>query len=219
MLYVIALFVLVGVGYVAVANVTVCLTTKPYRLQPDDVTQGADCILVLGCLVHGEHPSGFLADRLERAYQLYSAGVAPKLLLSGDNGQVEYNELQAMYTYMIQRGVPEGDIFLDYAGFNTYNSARRARDIFLVRSCVVVTQGFHLPRAVYDLRAMGIDAVGVEAMPRVNPRSLNLKNTLRETAGRSKDFIYAGLIQPQPVFGGAVHDIGGDGRSTHDGVN
>jgi len=205
-----------GVLYFALANAVVIGTTAQYRLTAEGAAEAdlqADCILVLGCRVYNDTPSVLLSDRLAMGLALYQAGVAPKLLLSGDNGQVEYNEPQAMYLYMKNHGVPEEDIFLDYAGFDTYSSARRARDVFGVRSVVVVTQEFHLARAVYDLRALGIEAHGVPA--RQGNYVISRYNDLREMAGRAKDFPVAGLIRPLPAFLGESIDIHGDGRVTH----
>jgi len=102
-----------------------------------------------------------LADRVDAAVALYRSKKTGKLLFSGDNSRPDYNEVGAMEKYAVERGVPQTDITLDYAGFDTYDSCYRARAIFGVRSAVLVTQRYHLPRAVYDCTKLGIDAVGV----------------------------------------------------------
>lgn len=113
-----------------------------------------------GILTDGT-PSAMLADRVDAAIALYRAGKVRKLLFSGDNSRVDYDEVGSMRKYAVERGVPKSDITLDYAGFDTYDSCYRARKIFGITSAVLVTQRYHLPRAVYDCTRLGIDAVGV----------------------------------------------------------
>lgn len=104
-----------------------------------------------------------LADRVATAADLYHAGKVQKLLFSGDNRFVNYNEPRAMMNYALQLGVPEEDIVLDYAGRRTYDSCYRAREIFGVERAIVVTQRFHVPRALYLCRNLGVDAVAILA--------------------------------------------------------
>jgi SanA protein len=107
--------------------------------------------------------SAMLQDRVETAVQLYQAGKVQKLLLSGDNRFVDYNEPKRMMDYVLNRGVPAEDIQLDYAGRRTYDTCYRAKAIFQLQSAVLVTQDFHLPRALFTCRSLGIEAVGVRA--------------------------------------------------------
>lgn len=106
-------------------------------------------------------PTPMLADRVDAAVRLYRLGKVDKLLFSGDNSRPDYNEVGAMLKYAVAQGAPPSAITLDYAGFDTYDSCYRARTIFGVASAVLVTQRYHLPRAVYDCRRLGIDAVGL----------------------------------------------------------
>ncbi|MBQ3185890.1 MAG: YdcF family protein, partial [Firmicutes bacterium] len=116
------------------------------RIEPE-------CIMVLGASVHPDGtPSPMLEDRLEAGIELYNRGVAPKLLLTGDNGQIEYNEVEAMKNYAVNAGVPEEDIFLDHAGFSTYDSVYRASYVFGVESMVAVTQEYHLFRTLHGCK-------------------------------------------------------------------
>lgn len=108
-------------------------------------------------------PTPVLRDRVETAAELYFAGKVEKLLMSGDNSRQDYNEPQAMRDYAISLGVPDAVIALDYAGRRTYDTCYRARDIFGIRSAILVTQSFHLPRAIYTCNALGIKATGVPA--------------------------------------------------------
>lgn len=157
----------------------------------------AQCIMVLGAAVNfnGE-PSPVLKDRLDIGIKLYNAGYAPKILLTGDNGQVEYNEVEGMKAYILNQGVPEGDIVLDHAGFSTYESIHRARSIFEVDRMIVVTQKFHVYRALYGAERMGIYALGVVPRNEVFGYS---KNKGREMLARDKDFIMW-MYKPEPTF-------------------
>lgn len=150
-------------------------------------------------------PSGMLADRIDGAMALLRAGRVRALLFTGDNGTVEYNELAAMLHYALEHGAPRGAITMDFAGFDTFDSCYRARAIFGVKAAVLVTQGFHLPRAVYLCRAMGIDAVGL-AEPdwsKYEPRMM-LGLTLREWLARTRAVIDVALHRRAPLLGPPV---------------
>lgn len=171
-----------------------------------------DCILVLGAGVHDDGtPSDMLTDRLETGIALYKAGVAPKLLMSGDHGRVDYDEVNVMRQYALDRGVPEEDVFMDHAGFSTYESMYRARDVFACRRIIVVTQSYHLYRALYVANALGLEAEGVSADIRTY-RGQVIRD-LREAAARAKDFLYT-VFQPAPTYLGDVIPISGSGTAT-----
>jgi vancomycin permeability regulator SanA len=156
-----------------------------------------DAILVLGAGVEPNgKPTPMLASRLETAADLYRAGAAPVVLASGDNSRAEYNELAAMHRAELAAGVPAGDVYLDYAGFSTYESMYRARDVFGARRILVVTQSYHLPRALHDAEALGLDAYGVAAAAH---RTGQTKRDLREYLARLKDWGY-GVVKPDPTF-------------------
>lgn len=124
--------------------------------------QGPRVALVLGAQVHPDgRPSRFLRGRLDRAVELHRAGLVDVLLVSGDNGSDHYDEPTAMKRYLVEAGIPPEDVVADFAGFDTYDSCVRARRIFGVEEVVVVSQGYHLPRAVTTCRLVGVDAVGV----------------------------------------------------------
>lgn len=107
--------------------------------------------------------SAVLRDRMETAIALYESGQVQKILVSGDNREANYNEPGAMMAYAIQRGVPQADVQPDYAGLRTYDTCYRAKHIFQVESAVLITQDFHLPRALFTCNALGIKAIGVTA--------------------------------------------------------
>lgn len=174
-----------------------------------------DCILVLGCGVKPDGtPSDRLYDRVKVGVDLYFAGVAPKILMSGDHGQENYDEVSAMLALAVELGVPEEDVFLDHAGFSTYESIYRADYIFDCDSMVIVTQEYHLYRALHIAERFGIEAHGVSADLR--SYSKMLYHNTRETLARCKDFFYA-LTKPEPTYLGDKVDLSGDGRVTHEG--
>jgi SanA protein len=143
-------------------------------------------------------PSAVLEDRVRTAADLYRAGTVRKLLLSGDNSRKEYDEASAMKRLAIEAGVAERDLVLDYAGFRTYDTCYRARDIFGVRAAVLVTQRYHLPRALYLANELGIDAVGVEADRRAYVWGRAYR--LREVAACVLAWIDVHLTRPKPHF-------------------
>lgn len=123
----------------------------------------AEAVAILGASVVDGAPSAALAARADTAIEIYRAGKARKILITGDTGDRYYDEVGAVLTYLTERGIPQKDIYLDRAGFDTYSSIYRARYIFGARTLLIATQDFHLPRAVFLARAMGIDASGVVA--------------------------------------------------------
>lgn len=134
--------------------------------------------VVLGAMVYHGKLSSVLQGRVDSAIALYKAGKVKKLLMTGDNGMLQYDEVTPMKRYAVEHGVPETDVVRDYAGFRTFDSAYRAKHVFRIDRAVFVTQDFHLPRAVYLARHVGIDAVGYVApdnMAKSTLRSLQLR--------------------------------------------
>lgn len=175
---------------------------------------GAECILVLGAGVRPDGtPSLMLRDRLDRGIQLYNAGVAPKLLLSGDNGQENYDEVNAMKQYVLGKGIPAEDIFLDHAGFSTYESLYRAKAIFQVEKVVVITQKYHLYRSLYIAKQLGLEAHGVQADG--DNYAGQSSRDVREFLAKNKDFFVV-IFKPKPTYLGDQIPISGDGRITFD---
>jgi vancomycin permeability regulator SanA len=154
-----------------------------------------------------------LQDRVNIAVQLVNKGVSDRILMSGDHGKVEYDEVNSMMQYSIDKGMDENKVFLDHAGFSTYESMYRARDVFACKKIVIVTQGFHLYRAVYDARALGLEAYGVASDSRDYGDQDPLY--LREDLARCKDFIYC-IFQPEPTYLGSCIPIYGDSSATKD---
>lgn len=147
-----------------------------------------DCIMVLGAGVRPDgSPSPMLQERLDRGIELYWAGVAPKILMSGDNqsDRETYNEVENMRRYAIAQGVPSADIFCDHAGICTYDSAYRLFHVFGAQRAVVVSQQYHLYRALYDCKSFGIECVGVPADREEYPVKLFYR--VREAVARISD--------------------------------
>lgn len=156
-----------------------------------------DCIIVLGAMVFKDgSPSAILRERLDKGIELYKAGVSDKLLMSGDNGQKQYNEVVPMMEYAIEKGVPQDDIYLDYAGFSTYESMYRLRDIFEVDSAVVVTQQYHLYRALFIGDNLDINISGVAAADKKNGQ---LSRDIREIFARVKSFFLV-VFDADPTY-------------------
>lgn len=166
---------------------------------PDDTRPVA---IVFGAgLSRGGGPSAVLYDRVVTAVELYNAGKVRKLLLTGDNRFENYSEPEAMRLLALELGVPEGDLVLDFAGRRTYDSCYRARAIFGLTRAVLVTQRFHLDRALYLASSMGIDAVGVVADRRDYPTGHAASWYLRETLATAGAVVDITVRRPKPVLG------------------
>ncbi len=173
-----------------------------------------DCILILGAGVwENDTPSPMLHDRLEQGIALYKAGVSDRLLMSGDHGRVDYDEVNVMKQYAIDQGIPSENIFMDHAGFSTYESMYRARDIFQAKKMVVITQGYHMYRALYDGKGLGLDVYGVSSDPR--KYAGQSYREAREVLARCKDFFYV-LMKPKPTYLGEAIPVSGNGDLTND---
>ena len=176
--------------------------------------QDVDCIMVLGCGVRPDgSPSGMLNDRLVQGVSLYKEDVSDRLLMSGDHGRVNYDEVNLMKQFAIDRGVPSENIFMDHAGFSTYDSVYRAKEIFCAKKVIIVSQKYHLPRALYVAEKLGLDAYGVAAAD-VSYRGQGYREA-REMLARAKDFCNAALKRKPRLLGDAI-PVSGNGDSTND---
>ena len=195
-------------------NVFTVISTQDRIITESEATNtGAQCILVLGAGVWGDRPSPMLEDRLLQGIQLYNTGASDRLLVSGDHGSDEYDEVNIMKKYAIDRGVPSEHIFMDHAGFDTYNSIYRARDIFQAQKLIIVTQKYHLYRALYIADSLGLNAYGVASDPRIYTGQI--ARDMREVLARIKDFATT-VIKPQPYYLGAAIPVTGNGDVTND---
>lgn len=173
-----------------------------------------DCILVLGCGVRADgSPSDMLHDRLRRGVELYEAGAAPKLLMTGDHGRKNYDEVDVMKSFAVDAGIPSEDVFMDHAGFSTYESMYRAKEIFQAKKIIIVTQQYHLYRAIYIAESLGMEAYGVASDYRTY--SGQTARDVREILARVKDF-GTSILKPKPTYLGDAIPIWGDGNLTND---
>lgn len=188
-------------------------TTKRQILTADQAAaHPADAILVFGCGVYADgSPTPMLEERVKKGVELYRKGAAPKILLSGDHGQKHYDEVHAMKELTLSLGVPEEDIFLDHAGFDSWSSLRRAKEIFGAKSLVLVSQRYHLYRCLYLSKALELEAVGTAADLRRH--SNQAARDLREVLATGKAFFTA-VFKPLPEIMGTAIDLKGDGRSS-----
>lgn len=177
-------------------------------------TIDADCILVLGAGVWRDgKPSPMLEDRLMQGILLYEKGASDRLLMSGDHGSKEYDEVNVMKQFAIDRGIASEHIFMDHAGFSTYESLYRARDIFKTDKIIIVTQKYHLYRALYIAGKLGLEAYGVASDQRLHAGQ-GIRD-FREMLARVKDFFNV-IIEPKPTFLGEAIPVSGDGNLTND---
>lgn len=206
---------LVGVLALAGINLWVTESVRGCILTQDQAAElDADCIVVLGCQVRSDGtPSHMLEDRLKRGVALYELGASSKILMSGDHGTKGYDEVNTMKAYAIEAGIPTEDIFMDHAGFSTYETIYRAKEIFGAKKIIVVTQQYHLFRAMYIAEAMGLEVYGVAADYR--SYSGQFSRDVREVLARIKDFGMT-IFWPEPTYLGEAIPISGSGELTHD---
>ena len=176
--------------------------------------EDVDCIIVLGCQVRDDGTlSHMLRDRLMRGLEVYHAGAAPKLLMSGDHGRKEYDEVNAMKQYAIENGVPSEHVFMDHAGFSTYETVYRAKEIFEADKVIIITQEYHLYRALYIADKLGLEAYGVSAD--LNKYAGQSMRDFREVLARCKDWAMC-IFKPEPTYLGESIPVNGNGDVTND---
>ena len=208
------IIIIISIIIVLTINFYVKLSTKKQILKIEEANiKDIDCILVLGAGVWGENPSPMLEDRLLRAIELYKNGVSSKIIMSGDHGREDYDEVNIMKNFAIEKGVPSEDIFMDHAGFSSYESIYRAKEIFDCKKIIVVTQNYHLYRALYIANQLGVEAYGVGSDQRQYVGAAYRE--LREILARDKDFIKC-IFKPKPTFLGDTIPVSGNGDMTND---
>lgn len=202
--------IVLGINLWVTGSVKDRILTQEQASQLEDV----DCIIVLGCLVRDDGTlSHMLEDRLKQGVALYDLDAAPKLLMSGDHGRTGYDEVDAMKRYAVNAGVASDAVFMDHAGFSTYETLYRAKEIFCADKVIIVTQGYHLYRALYIAKALGIEAYGVPSDYRTYAGQLS--RDIREVLARTKDFAYT-IFKPEPTYLGETIPIWQSGELTHD---
>lgn len=186
------------------------LSTRDHRYAADDVPATRVAIVFGAGLRNSGEPSPMLEDRISLAAALYKDRRVSHLLMTGDHGTTAHDEVKVMHDRAVELGVPTEDITLDHAGFDTYDSCYRAEAIFGVEEAVLVTQRFHLARAIYTCRQLGIDAVGVGAEDWGNyPTDMPLYE-VREIGSTLKALVELHVIRPRPKFLGPDEPIAPD---------
>ena len=188
-LVIILFFILIGINFLVVCS-TSSRIVKSEELKEEE---NIDAILILGAGIWGNKPSHMLEDRLLEGINLYNKNISNNIIMSGDHGKVDYDEVNLMKKFAIEKGVLSEDVFMDHAGFSTYESLYRAKEIFGAKKIVIVTQKYHLYRALYVARSLGIEAYGVASNPR--DYAGQIVRDLREVLARDKDF-FTSIIKP-----------------------
>jgi SanA protein len=209
-------FALITIVIFAIISINSSIKNKSKSFIFNDISKLPKCYtaIVLGAKVFPDgRPSNYLQDRLDKAIELYKRKKVSRFLLSGDHGQTNYDEVNNMKAYLIKNGIDTKDIFLDHAGFDTYNTMVRAKEIFEVKDAIIVSQDFHLPRAIYIAREKGIKAYEITAD---NQEYANLKSLYRrEKIANIKAFLEI-LINKKPKFLGEKIPITGDSKLSYD---
>lgn len=199
---------------ILISNLYIIITTKSKIKNINDITDDdIDCILVLGAGIRGNNPSPMLEDRLLTSATLYKKNISNKIIVSGDHSKEYYDEVNVMKNYLKEQNIPSKDIFMDHAGFSTYDSVYRAKEIFEAKKVIIVTQKYHLYRALYIAKELDLEAYGVSA----NRRTYNnqIKRDIREVAARIKDLIKC-IFKPESTYLGETIPIDSDGNITDD---
>lgn len=215
------IFVSLLIIFVLTISVTISIVNsyKKYIYNLEDIPNDNYAIIVLGAGVRNDGtPSDILADRLETSLEVYRSNLGNVFILSGDHGSEEYNEVRAMKDYIMKDNIDKKIIFMDHAGFSTYDSMYRAKEIFKVEKAIVVTNEYHLPRALYIARKLGIEAYGIKSDKRGYQLMDRYKK--REVLAKLKDFVYVNILKPEPKFlGESIPVSTSDGRLTEDDKN
>ena len=211
----IIIFIVILALIVLGINYYVILSTKNQIIKNNDYSNlnNIDCIIVLGAGVWGDRPSPMLEDRILEGIKLYKNGISKKIIMTGDHGRDNYDEVNIMKDYAINEGILSNDIFMDHAGFSTYESIYRAKEIFEAKRVVIVSQEYHLYRALYIANKLGLEAYGVNSDPR--KYAGQTYRDLREILARNKDFIKV-IFKPNPTYLGKKIPITGNGDITND---
>jgi len=190
-------------------NVVIYVESKPYIYKNiEDVGETQVALIPGAAILKNGGVSPIFRDRVDKAIELYKTQKVSKILVSGDNSTVAHNEVNPVRNYLLEKGIPDEDIFLDHAGFDTYSTMYRARDVFEVGSIVISTQSFHLPRSIFIAHMLGLEAYGVSA----DSGNILFKNYIREIFANEKAVLDL-ILHRQPKYLGEVIPITGDGRN------
>lgn len=212
---IILIIIIVMLILILTINFYIIMKTKNKIVTKEKIEKETDidCILVLGAGVKNNKPTHMLEDRILEGIELYNDKITTKIIMSGDHGRKEYDEVNIMKNYAKERGVLSEDIFMDHAGFSTYESIYRAKEIFEAKKIIIVTQKYHLYRALYIAQVLGIEAYGISSNLRVYTGQI--VRDIREIIARNKEFFKC-IIKPKPTFLGERISLNGSGDVTND---
>ncbi len=205
----------IGISIPLVINLYVIISTKNNIITVSEASEleDVDCIIVLGAGLKAGKPSDMLQERLDMGVSLYQAVDGPKVLMSGDHETPYYDEVNVMKKYAVEKGVPSKDVFMDHAGLSTYDSIKRVKEVFKAKKIIIVTQKYHLYRAMYIASQLGMEAYGVNATKKTYPAQM--KREIREVLARIKD-VYMVVSKQDPTHLGKEISFSGDGNETND---
>jgi SanA protein len=207
------ILIIFGLGFlilvIFIINIVIYLETKSYIYNDIADVPKAEVALIPGAAIFSNGAlSPIFIDRVDMAIKLYEARIVSKILVSGDNSTESHNEVNPVRLYLISRGIPDQDIFLDHAGFDTYSTMYRAHDVFGVSSIIITTQLFHLPRSIFLAHQFGIKAYGINA----DIGHILFRNYVREVLANEKAFLDL-IFHRKPKYLGEPIPITGDGRN------
>lgn len=209
----IIIFIISIILIVFLINIYMILITKNNILDISSLDSTEyDCILVLGAGIRGNKPSPMLEERLLTSIDLYNSSISEKILVSGDDSKEDYDEVSVMKNYLKENSIPSHDIFIDHYGISTYDSIYRAKKIYKAKKIVIVTQKYHLYRALYIAKRLDIDAIGIDALKK-EYNGQEFRN-FREFFARIKDFFKC-IFMPESKYLGEVFSLSSNGDKTN----
>ncbi len=210
-LIILGIIVIITVLLTLFINIRMITSTKNQIIEINELKDDYDAIVILGCRVNGDSPSLMLAKRLDKGIEVYNK-LHTKVLLTGDHGKSDYDEVNVMKDYLINANIEAKNIFQDHAGFNTYDSIYRAKYVFEAKKVVIVTQKYHMYRALFLANSLDLEAVGVVADD-IPQKGIMIKNEIREILSRDKNY-FKGLIKPKSKYLGEIIPLDQDGIVT-----
>ena len=214
-MFIIESIILFVVSIVILINMYIIIKSHKQILKNEDIKlENIDCLLVLGAgIINNERPTLMLKDRLDKSIELYKKGFAKKIIMSGDHSKKNHDEVGIMKKYAIERGIPSEDIFMDHAGFCTYDSIYRAKEIFGANRIIIVTQKYHLYRSIYIANKLGVKSFGIKSDARVYTKMPY--HFVRECLARCKNYFKC-IFKAKPKYLGEKISLNQSGDITND---
>ncbi len=206
-------FIILGISLIMAINNLVVVDSKRYIIKNTDIKDDYDCILVLGAGINDDRPSKMLQERLDTSISIYHQGKTKKILMTGDHTRASHDEVNVMKQYAVSKGVKSEDIFMDHAGVSTYDSLYRAKYLYNVKKIIIVTQEYHLYRALHIAKKLGIEAIGVDSTKKIYAGQ-NMRE-IREVLARIKDYFKV-MLKSKSTYLGNPLSLDNNGNMTND---